>query len=491
MIPKETQTQIVRLHYAEHWKITTIARQVGVHHGTVRRVLQNHGVELEAVVSRPCMVDPYRDFIQETLETYPKLPASRLFEMVRERGYPGGPDHFRTIVAQYRPKKSAEAFVRRKTMPGEEAQVDWGHFGVLDVPGGTRPLYAFVMVLSHSRHVFLRFSLDMKGSTFLHAHQLGFEDFGGVPRVLLYDNLKSVVLERKGNIVRFNPQILDFAAHHRFDPRPCNIARGNEKGRVERAIRYIRTSFIPARKWRDLDDLNAQARQWCDTVADRRKWHQDRTRTVLEAFLDERSRLVALPETKASIEDRRSVSIGKVPYARFDSNEYSVPHDRARRRLTLLSTPQRIRLLDGAEIVAVHERSWGKGQTIENPAHIKGLLEAKRRARRHKGMDRLCAAVPSARAFLEAAAQHGHNLGAAVSSTLRLLDHYGAESVEAAVVEVLSAGMAHAAGVRQVLESRVSNEPPAVGLHLSEDSMAKDPDIRPHDLSGYTVGGEE
>ncbi len=490
MIPKDLEARILRLHYAEKWLLTTIARHVGVHHGTVRRVLRSHGVELEAVVQRPSIVDPYRDFIQETLAKYPKLPASRLYEMVRERGYPGAPDYFRAVVAQYRPKRPAEAFVRRTTLPGEEAQVDWGHFGTLDVAGGRRPLYAFVMVLAHSRHVFLRFFLDMKGGTFLHAHQLAFDDFGGVARVLLYDNLKSVVLERQGDIIRFNPQILAFASHYRFEPRPCNVARGNEKGRVERAIRYIRTSFTPARTWSSLEDLNAQAIRWCTEVADQRRWVQDRTLSVAEAFAEERPRLLRLPDSRAPVEDRKIVSIGKVPYARFDSNEYSVPYDRVRRKLTVLASPSQIRLLDGAEIVAVHERTWGRAQTVENPAHVEGLLEAKRKARRHQGMDRLRAALPSARALIEAASQRGHNLGALVRALLALLDGHGPQVVEEAIVEALGAGVVHAAGVRQVIERRQTTDPPAVGVHLAPEIRDKDPVIRPHALSSYDLGGD-
>ncbi len=440
MIPRDLENRIVRLHYVEQWRITTIARAVGVHHGTVRRVLLSRGVNLDEVVPRPSIVDPYRDFIDETLKQYPKLPASRLYEMVKERGYPGAPDHFRSLVAQHRPKRTAEAYVRRTTLPGEEAQVDWGHFGTLDVPGGHRSLYAFVVVLAHSRHVFLRFFLDMKMGTFLHGHALAFDDFGGVPRVLLYDNLKSVVLDRQGDIIRFNPHIMDFATHYRFEPRACNVARGNEKGRVERGIRYIRSSFIPARSWADLDDLNAQAARWCTEVADRRRWVQDRTLSVGEAFTEERSRLLAPPEAPYTTEDRLVVSIGKVPYARFDRNDYSVPHDRVCRRLTVLATPTTVRLLDGAEVVAVHPRHWGRGQTIEEPAHIDGLVEAKRRARRHKGLNRLAEGVPSCHDLLKAAAERGHSLGSMVSALLRLMDRYGPDVVEAAVAEALERG---------------------------------------------------
>lgn len=158
MIGADTEAEILRLHHAEKWPVGTIAEQLGVHHTTVQRVLQQTGVEAKLVVPRPSLVDPFVPFIVEQLEKYPRLCASRLFEMVKERGYPGGGDHFRRVVARHRPKKPAEAFHRLKTLPGEQAQVDWAHFGRLTVGRAERPLWAFVMVLSFSRQVFVRFS---------------------------------------------------------------------------------------------------------------------------------------------------------------------------------------------------------------------------------------------------------------------------------------------------------------------------------------------
>src|SRR5262249_5154475 len=154
-------------------------------------------------------------------------------------------------------------YLRLSSLPGEQAQVDWGHFGHLVIGRARRPLMAFVMVLSYSRQIFLRFFLDARMENFLHGHVSAFTTWGGVPRVLLYDNLRSVVLERHGEAIRFHPTLLMFAGHYRYEPRPVAIARGNETGRVERAIRYVRNAFFAARRFADVDDLNAQAEAWC------------------------------------------------------------------------------------------------------------------------------------------------------------------------------------------------------------------------------------
>jgi len=229
-ISKTLLSQIIRLHFAEHWKPGTIARQLGVHHDTVRRVLAHNGVPEAARTERPSKLDPYLDLIQTTLQQYPTLTAARLFDMVHARGYAGSPHHFRHRIAALRPRRPAEAFLRLRTLAGEQGQVDWAHFGKLTIGRAQRPLMAFVMVLSYSRRIFLRFFLDARMENFLRGHTAAFEAWQGVPRVLLYDNLKSAVLERAGDAIRFHPTLLAFAGHYRYEPRPVNVARGNEKG---------------------------------------------------------------------------------------------------------------------------------------------------------------------------------------------------------------------------------------------------------------------
>jgi transposase len=313
-VSKETETEIVRLSLAEGWKVGSIAEQLGIHHTTVQRVLDSLGVPQPEAVRRRSITDPYVPVIVETLERYPTVPASRLFQMVKERGYSGTSEgHFRRIVARLRPQKRtrSEAYLRLQTLPGEQGQVDWGSFGKITIGRAVRLLMAFVLVLSFSRYVFLRFFTNQKLPVFLRGHVQAFETIGGLPRVLLYDNPKTVVLERYGAAIRFHPRLLEFAKHYRYDPRPVAVARGNQKGRVERAIRYVRQSFWPARQWRDLDDLNAQAKAWCEGPAADRPWVEDRRRTVREVFEEEEAGSSLFPTTPT-----RPMSVRRFPRAR-------------------------------------------------------------------------------------------------------------------------------------------------------------------------------
>lgn len=322
---------------------------------------------------------------------------------------------------------------------------------------------------------------------FLRGHVGAFEAFGGLPRVLLYDNLKSAVLERQGNAIRFHPTILDIAGHYRFEPRPVAVARGNEKGRVERAIRYIRDNFFAARSFTDLADLNRQAEGWCLGQADDRLCPQDKTMTVREAFAKEQPRLLVLPANPYVTDERVVVSVGKTPYVRFDLNDYSVPHIQVRKTLTVVADPDRVRILDGAEVVACHMRSYDKGQQIENPAHIATLVERKAQANAQRGMSRLMQAAPASKELLELAAQRGEVIGAITSSLLRLVDRYGADEVQTAIKTALARGVPHPNAVRLALETQreAKDQPPPVEVCMPKHVAERDTVVRLHKLNSY------
>jgi transposase len=220
---------MLRHHHAEHWPVGTISTQLGVHRETLMRALSQAGAAPIVPAQRPSGVTPYLPFVEQTLKQFPNLTASRLHTMVVERRYQGGAEHFRHIIARHRPRCPAQAYLRLRTLPGEQAQCDWGHFGHIQIEQARRPLMAFVMVLSWSRRIFLRFFLGAHMENFLRGHVQAFGSWEHVPRVVLYDILKSAVLERKGQAIRFNPTLLALSAHYRFEVRPVAPARGNEK----------------------------------------------------------------------------------------------------------------------------------------------------------------------------------------------------------------------------------------------------------------------
>jgi transposase len=488
MIDDAERARIRRLYYAEHWKVGTIATELGVHHDTVRRAIgadRFAGPSERRVVAS--VLDAYKPFVAEQLAQHPRLRASRLFLMIKERGFAGSEITVRRYVRTVRPF-SREAFFRLETMPGEQGQVDWASFGKVRIGHAERALSCFVMVLSFSRALFARFVLDQQMESFVRSHVLAFEAFGGVPRTLLYDNLKSVVLERVGDHIRFHPRILEVAGHYHFAPKPCAPYRGNEKGKVERAIQYLRHSFFDARRFTSVAELNAQLAEWLDRVAFARPRPQDPERkSVRASFDEERPRLLPLPEHPLSSDAVRAVQSGKTPYIRFDLNDYSIPPSLVRRPLTLLASDTTVRIVDGAVEVARHARSYDRGRSIEDRAHLDSLAKDKAHASELRGRTALTSACPRASALLEQVALRGGHLGGTTTRLLHLLDREGARDLDAAIGDALSRGAASAEAVLHVLEQkrRASHAPPLVEVVLPDDPRVRDLRVTPHALASY------
>jgi Mu transposase-like protein len=183
---------------------------------------------------------------------------------------------------------------------------------------------------------------------FLRGHVRAFQVWSGAPRVILYDNLRSAVLERRGDQIHFNPRLLELAAHYHFVPRPCQVRAGNQKGRVERAIRYVRDSFWAGRVFTTLADCNRQALVWRDEVAHQRQWPDDTAQTVAKALTEEQPRLLPLPLHSFNTDRMETVRSRKTIYVHFDLNDYSIPPTAVGRPLTLMASDTDVRILDGA-----------------------------------------------------------------------------------------------------------------------------------------------
>jgi transposase len=375
-------------------------------------------------VVRKSALDPYVEILRQTLEQYPRLTATRLHEMLRLRGYKGSAVQVRRRIAQLglRPQPRREAFLALRYLAGEQAQADWAHLVRLRVDGVLRPLYGFVISLSYSRAFHVHFALDQSSSSVLRAHIEAFEFFGGVPRVILYDNMKTAVVERVGDAARIHSRLLDLAAHYHFAPRLCQPRSPNQKGRVERRIRDIRSSFMEARQFADLGDLRRQFVAWRDEVAYNRPWPQDSQLTVRQALDKERPALLGLPSNPLEPEDLRAIVAHKQPYVRVDSNRYSVPYKHVGEPLIVRIGAERIRILHNSEIVAEHRRCWGRGQVIEDPSHIEGLLHSKPGGAKSSTRARLLELVPESEVLYAALAERDERMAPQTIALLQLLE---------------------------------------------------------------------
>ena len=237
-----------------------------------------------------------------------------------------------------------------------------------------------MLTLSYSRALYLEFFLDQSLESLLLGHVHAFTDWGRVPRVILYDNMRSIVLERRGEAIHFHPRLLELCAHYHFAPRPCRPVRGNEKGRAEHVIQHIRHSFFAARSFSDLEEFNLKARAWRDEIAHGRSWPGGDSRTVAEAWAKEQPHLLPLSAHPFETDLVKPIRSGKTIYVRFDLNDYSIPPTAVGKHLTLVANQSLVRVLDGHQEIARHRRSCDRRQRIDDLAHIEALLEQKRKA---------------------------------------------------------------------------------------------------------------
>jgi transposase len=483
MIPPELVVEIRRLFYAEHWKIGTIASELGVHYDTVKRALEAERFRRGS--SRKTKLEPYHEFIQQTLETYPRLRATRVFEMVRERGYTGGIEQLRRYVRGIRPP-AAEVFVRLQVLPAEQAQVDWAHFGVVRVGRAERRLSCFVLTLSYSRAFYLEFFFDQSLENFLTGQIRAFHDMGGSARTLIYDNLKAAVIERYGPKARFNPKLLELCAHYHYQPQLCSPHRANEKGRVERTIGFIRQGFFEGRPFTNLADFNRRALEWRDRVM-LRPHPERKPQTVLDVFLEEKTHLLPLPAHPFVVERLKPVRCRKTIYIRFDLNDYSIPPQAVGKKLTLAASDTRVRILDGPRLLASHRRSYDREEVVKDPAHEKALYKLRRKARSSTALERLTDLVPAAETFLRQAFDKGESARNLTQKLLLLLDDYGKDDLQLAIETALERNTPRLSSVAFVLNNRrtASTKKPPLPVQLEHRPDLAEIYVKPHSPEVY------
>ncbi len=484
MSTPEQDAEVIRLYYAEHWKVGTISNQLGLHPDVVKRVLGLGDCQATGD-ARPRMVDAYQGFIAETLSRYPTLRATRLHDMLRERGFPGAVRTLREYVAGVRPKPRREVFLRTESLPGEQAQADWAYVGKIPVPGGERALWLFVLVLSHSRAMWGEFVLDLSVHSLCRSLVRSGQALGGLPRQWLFDNPKIVVLERQGDAVRFHPILLDLCARMRVQPRLCAVRRPEHKGKVERTIRYLRDRFLAGRTIHGIEQGNAELTRFIAEIAHPRSHPVISGKSVADVIKAERPRLLTLPDPLPETDLVMPVTADRQAFIRFDGNRYSVPSDSAERPLTLAVDDRELRISDALDRVARHPRCYGKRQVIELPEHRKQLLTERRAARDLKGRDRLRAAAPLFHQLLARWEESGPSLAIQVTRAIQMLDLYGEEIFAEAVAECVGRGLRDTGALSVACDRLRREKRRPVPLSVAMPAHIEDAEIVPHDLGRY------
>lgn len=352
-----------------------IAKLTGHSRATVSRLLKLDASEAQTRHYKPrgSQLDPFKDYIKQRYEEY-GLSGVRLLAEIQPMGYTGSVDLVQRYLKTLRPLKKAveKATLRYETPPGQQAQADWAYCGrFLDPNGETIAIYAFVMVLSFSRMLYVEFTTAMKLPQLIAAHQNAFAYFGGWPTAILYDNMSQV----RQSPTEFNPLFVDFANHYGLTIKTHRVRRPRTKGKVERMVDYLKDNFLNARTFADLADLNAQARHWLEHTANIRIHATTNQRPVDLLAVELPTLTPFASKTAYQLATREERKVSSESFVHFKGSRYSVPPEHVGQivLVELRQAEQRVVIRAANLIIADHPQATKRGESITAKAHLDAL----------------------------------------------------------------------------------------------------------------------
>lgn len=455
-IGAEVQAEILALSYSDGRSVRWIARKFGVNRATVRRIVERKTVQTER--AERCVyasiLDPYKTEVNRILALEELYTGSAVLNRLRSLGYTGGITVVRDYLRQKRKEtvRPKQAFLRLEFTPGECAQVDWGEFG--DVFGDGIKIHCFAMVLAYSRLVYLEFTRSEKFEDFVRCHEKAYRFFGGATRECWMDNLSSAVTERVGNLIKFNARFFAYMGHHHVRPHACNVARGNENGRVEDLIKYIRMNFWPARTFTDFNDLNVQATKWRDEIANQREHRSTRQIPRLQFERDEKSTLMPLNPHHFDTDEILSRVVPSDFHVLYETNRYSVPWTLAGIAVTVRTDAESVRVYYDQQFVTQHTRSYLKHKVFTKDEHQTGLLDRKPGATRDAWQVAAVKSIgPKMIDYINLLRSGERSLRTELSRILALATVYGEDRVHKAAIELLNKGIIGVASLEVTLKA--------------------------------------
>lgn len=476
---KDKKGYIRFLYNNRNLNITQISKETGVCRKTVRRAIAEEKPERKQKESK---LDPYKKEIESIVEDNPQISNLLILEKIKEKGYQGGRSILGDYLQELRRKRKG-AYITVETLPGKEAQVDWAYCGDISCGKYRRKLYLFCMVLSYSRYLYIEFTVSMRLDTFLACHINAFNFFGGIPKTILYDNLKSVVSARYGKQISFNARFLDFASYYGFNPKVCNIRQANEKGKVERAIRYIKNNFLSRYnsdfKESNFEHIRAQSMIWLNKIANLRV-HSVTRKKPAEYFLsEEKEHLLILPHSHYDYAQPQPKKVHKTSLLEFETNKYSLPSDYANQTVLLKAYLNELKILNSQyEIITSHKRCYDKHCKIINPEHYKELIEKKKKAAINIRLRNFIGLSPEAEEYLKGLTAQLRNVYFHVDKILELETIFGKTAVAQSIARALNYNAFGWEYIKNILLQSSSVIPKIKpGFNNSEDLMNIDVDV--------------
>ena len=490
MIDYDIYCKIKHLYNVEKLTLAQIAEELDLANDTVEKWVKKDRYEERKKRTVPKVLDPYEERIRQLLASH-RYTAVQIFQMIKKEGYTGGYTLAKDYVRLIRPP-TKRAYLTLSFAPGEAAQVDFGYCGSIPVGNTMRKLSAFVMVLCHSRMIYVEFILQQGLEHFLSCHGHAFQFFGGVPATIMVDNCKvAVITNSTYQTPIINRRYADFAAHYGFEVKPCGVRKPYQKGRVENGIYYLKQNFLNGLEPTSLAAINEAAREWMDDIANVRI-HNTTQQPPQKLFLEEKNKLQSLPALPYDCCVIKNAQSNNRFRINFEGNRYSVPAEYAStRNLTLRIYPDRLLIYHQDKLIAQHLRSFERNKDIEHPDHPKKLLAQRRSAREQKLLQSFLALTPDAEPYYQGLENRRLNARCHLRKIMALVDIYGVEKVARAIADALEFQAFSSEYITNLIEQRQRILPEPGPLHIMRNEDLLDLEIQEPDMNIYEVNDED
>lgn len=446
----------------------SIATQLLLNRETVSNYLENPE-KLITKRKKSSILEPYHEEIGRLLKDDQYATATVILQRIKSSGYEGEVTIVRDYLRGKRGKiRDREAFIRFESKPGEQMQIDWGHFGSLLYGDTKRKLYALAVIESHSRMLYVEFTHSQNQETLHRSLLNAFKFFGGTPKEIVVDNMITAVTERQGSLIRFNEAFLDFLRHFAILPKACNVRSPHEKGKIEKSIHYIKQNFCPLRNFNSLSDVALQLTSWLNEIANVRV-HKTTGDRPIDRFIKESLR--SLPELLPDCRERYRLKVHRDFAVRFDGNCYTTPPWTIGKQVTLLADHYNVTIYNDDKVVAKHERCWNRNKRIEIEEH----KELVKKLQKKLWQDRTIAAFAScgeiARDYLNALSRANQPIKKNIEKLIKLKSEYGTTSLLLVIKKALDHKAYGADYVENILYQEMTPQDNYQPVKLKQDTL--------------------
>ncbi len=481
MINKQIIFEIQRLKNIGISKTET-AERLNIDRKTVASYIENP-VRIHRRTEKPKLLDPYRDDIKELVNEFPRIKAPVVLRLIKAKGFEGEITLIRAYLRELRRLSIyKEPFIRFESEPGEQMQVDWGHFNSLEYGRTRRKLYALAVIESHSRMLYVFFTHSQKQEVLHQGLINAFAYFGGTPKEMVVDNMLTAVTERAGSVVRFNDDFLEFMMRFNINPIACNVRAPHEKGKIESSIKYLRNNFFPARKFIDLENVQVQVREWLDTVANVRNHKTTGQKPVVRLCKD---KLTQLPPVLPDYRETGTFLVHKDFGARFDGNVYTTPPWTVGKKITLKANNNQVFIYYRNRQIAVHSRCWKRDTRVENLKHVEQVKKIKKNRHFNRQTEVFLSLGKVAYDFIEKLSGSNQSPNKSIEKLLNLKDEYGEKSLLYAMDKAMSGKLYGADYIENILYQEMTPkvDHPPVTLEKNElnDIRLKSTSLKEYD----------